>query len=289
MGRYISVTMLMAQMRNTASTPSDTTTSSRRRQPSDSTTSSTSDSPRLGDSWCPVEGSDSETDDDALSSVTLGSSHDGSSTGTRRDHEEEGSQGGSTADELDAIARSPSPLSASSLLGGESYIDAESPSTHLGLHGSVDELGHGVDSVTSSQMPLIYPYADVENSFSSSTTFSDSTPNASIGQLARKPVTAMRTSKHRLEARRMATESATSEAVTPLYGASFWSPPLPTHELPDTTGYLPLSSIDQLPSSFRADPAAESSEVQHTQPVESTGSLRLEQALRAAKNIRHGW
>lgn len=276
-------------MRNTAPEASDLT--HRDLPPSAPTTTmpSTPESSRLEESWCPVSptgSSDSDNDDD-----TLGSSHDGSSTDTGRDQEEEESLGGLTADELDGImARPSSPLSASSLLGGESYIDAESPSTHLGPDASVGELSARTSSVSSSQMPLIYPYADIDNSFSSSTTLSDTTPSASVGRLPPSLVTAVRTSKHRLDAGKTPTKAGSADRVLPISTSSLWSPTMPHHELPDDSGYQPLLSFDHLPSPF-TELATEASlgSAQSDKDVQSIADIALERARGAARNIREGW
>lgn len=157
----------------------------------------------LDESWCPVgtpthsdsgQTDDEEDDIDDISSVTLGSSlvlSSNGSNGTRREEE-----GLSSADELDGIdGRPPSPV-ASDLLGGESYIDAEAPSTILPSPSARS-------AASTQHMPLIYPYSDLEHSFDSSTTASDTTPNASVGALqpVLVPGHARRSSRYRLENR----------------------------------------------------------------------------------------
>lgn len=262
--------------------------SSRPRTPLDN---DSSDAPALDLSWCPVgtpthseSGHTDDDDDDSL--VTLGSSvvfSSNGSTGTRREEE------GSSADEheLDEALghHRPASPSASELLGGESYIDAEAPSTILSSSSG--------RSAAPAQMPLIYPYPDLADSFASSTTASDTTPSASVGALQSVsdagPI--RRSSRYRLQGSREGMKNFSeggeyeralaNSALSPFVDSA---QPMDRLEYSDLTGTV--NSVTPGPTA-RDDTGVDESKVNGGRVAVDSPRLRL--AVTTARGIRQRW
>lgn len=211
--------------------------------------SSASDDPTdLDDSWYPVTVSSTggNGNDDDEQSSTFGSSlsgsvgHLSSDTGDEnKDRWEVSTDEGSLSGEVEHVERHLDnddndnakdsdyehvTDGASSLLGGDSYIDAEATGTDM--HTSLDTLGAG--SAASSQIRLIFPNPNPESSFCSLTS-SDRTPGGSMGNLLRVP----EVGEHQITPSRWSDGSRASQ---------LWSPGPRVKSMLEDTEYQMLSS-----------------------------------------------